>query len=62
MPTLPLELILAGMGCIAGVLADLLGVGGDIIMVPVLFTILGFSRCVAGQYRVDFTRFCARSS
>jgi uncharacterized membrane protein YfcA len=42
MAILPLALILAGTGCIAGVLAGLLGVGGGIIVVPVLFTMLGF--------------------
>ena len=42
MALLPLAAILAGTGCIAGVLAGLLGVGGGIIVVPVLFTMLGF--------------------
>jgi len=42
MAILPLAVILAGTGCIAGVLAGLLGVGGGIIVVPVLFTMLGF--------------------
>ena len=59
---LTLALILAGTGCIAGVLTGPLGVGGGIIMVPVLFMMLGFSRYVAGQYCVDFTRFRVRSS
>lgn len=38
---LPLAIVLIGTGCIAGVLAGLLGVGGGIIVVPVLFTMLG---------------------
>ncbi len=38
---LPLAAVLVGTGCIAGVLAGLLGVGGAIIVVPVLFTMLG---------------------
>jgi uncharacterized protein len=38
----PLVLILVATGCIAGVLAGLLGVGGGIIVVPVLFSMLGF--------------------
>jgi len=40
MAILPLALILAGMGCITGFLAGLLGVGGSVIMVPVLFSVL----------------------
>ena len=39
---LPLVGILVATGCVAGVLAGLLGVGGGIIVVPVLFTMLGF--------------------
>ena len=38
---LPLGGILVLTGCIAGVLAGLLGVGGGIVVVPVLFTLLG---------------------
>jgi uncharacterized membrane protein YfcA len=38
---LPLVGILITTGCIAGVLAGLLGVGGGIIVVPVLYTMLG---------------------
>lgn len=37
----PLVGVLVVTGCIAGVLAGLLGVGGGIIVVPVLFTMLG---------------------
>jgi len=37
----PLAAVLIATGCIAGVLAGLLGVGGGIIVVPVLFTMLG---------------------
>ena len=37
----PLALVLVGTGCLAGVLAGLLGVGGSIIVVPVLFSLLG---------------------
>ena len=37
----PLAGVLVVTGCIAGVLAGLLGVGGGIIVVPVLFTMLG---------------------
>jgi uncharacterized membrane protein YfcA len=37
----PLAGVLIVTGCIAGVLAGLLGVGGGIIVVPVLFTMLG---------------------
>jgi uncharacterized membrane protein YfcA len=37
----PLALVLVGTGCLAGVLAGLLGVGGGIIVVPVLFSLLG---------------------
>ena len=39
---LPLVAVLVATGCVAGVLAGLLGVGGGIIVVPVLFTMLGF--------------------
>lgn len=39
---LPLAAILVATGCVAGVLAGLLGVGGGIIVVPVLFTLFGF--------------------
>jgi len=38
---LPLAGILVVTGCVAGVLAGLLGVGGGIIVVPVLYTLLG---------------------
>lgn len=38
---LPLAAVLAATGGIAGILAGLLGVGGGIIVVPVLFTMLG---------------------
>jgi uncharacterized membrane protein YfcA len=38
---LPLAAILVGTGCVAGVLAGLLGVGGGIVVVPVLYTMLG---------------------
>jgi len=38
---LPLAAVLIATGCVAGVLAGLLGVGGGIIVVPVLFTMLG---------------------
>ena len=38
---LPLAAVLVATGCVAGVLAGLLGVGGGIIVVPVLFTLLG---------------------
>lgn len=38
---LPLVGVLVLTGCIAGVLAGLLGVGGGIVVVPVLFTMLG---------------------
>lgn len=38
---LPLAIVLIATGCIAGVLAGLLGVGGGIVVVPVLFTMLG---------------------
>lgn len=38
---LPLAGILVATGCIAGVLAGLLGVGGGIVVVPVLFSMLG---------------------
>lgn len=38
----PLVAVLIATGCIAGVLAGLLGVGGGIIIVPVLFSMLGF--------------------
>ena len=37
----PLAGVLIITGCIAGILAGLLGVGGGIIVVPVLFTMLG---------------------
>ena len=37
----PLALVLVGTGCVAGVLAGLLGVGGGIIVVPVLYSLLG---------------------
>mgnify|MGYP001337438277 CR=1 FL=1 len=37
----PLAAVLIANGCIAGILAGLLGVGGGIIVVPVLFTMLG---------------------
>ena len=37
---LPLAAVLVVTGCIAGVLAGLLGVGGGIVVVPVLFTML----------------------
>jgi uncharacterized membrane protein YfcA len=37
----PLAGVLIVTGCIAGVLAGMLGVGGGIIVVPVLFTMLG---------------------
>jgi len=37
----PLAGVLIVTGCIAGILAGLLGVGGGIIVVPVLFTMLG---------------------
>lgn len=39
---IPLVLVLVATGCIAGVLAGLLGVGGGIIVVPVLYSMLGF--------------------
>ena len=42
LPLLPLAAVLIGTGAVAGVLAGLLGVGGGIIVVPVLFTMLGF--------------------
>ena len=38
---LPLAGILVATGCIAGVLAGLLGVGGGIVVVPVLYSMLG---------------------
>lgn len=38
----PLAAILVATGCAAGVLAGLLGVGGGIIVVPVLYSLLGF--------------------
>lgn len=38
---LPLASVLVATGCVAGVLAGLLGVGGGIVVVPVLFTMLG---------------------
>ncbi|MBO6784994.1 MAG: sulfite exporter TauE/SafE family protein [Alphaproteobacteria bacterium] len=38
---LPLVAVLVATGCVAGVLAGLLGVGGGIVIVPVLFTMLG---------------------
>lgn len=38
---LPLAGVLAATGCVAGVLAGLLGVGGGIVVVPVLFVMLG---------------------
>ncbi|MDF1731461.1 MAG: sulfite exporter TauE/SafE family protein [Minwuia sp.] len=41
MDLLPLAAILVGTGCVAGVLAGLLGVGGGIVVVPVLYTMLG---------------------
>lgn len=41
LPFLPLAAVLVVTGCVAGVLAGLLGVGGGIIVVPVLFTMLG---------------------
>ena len=37
----PLAAILIATGCVAGVLAGLLGVGGGIVVVPVLYTLLG---------------------
>lgn len=42
MDLLPLFGVLAVTGAIAGVLAGLLGVGGGIIVVPVLYSLLGF--------------------
>lgn len=41
LPLLPLAGVLIATGCVAGILAGLLGVGGGIIVVPVLFTMLG---------------------
>lgn len=41
LPFLPLAGVLVATGCIAGVLAGLLGVGGGIVVVPVFFTLLG---------------------
>ena len=38
---LPLIAVLAGTGVIAGLVAGLLGVGGGIVIVPVLFTLFG---------------------
>lgn len=38
---LPLAAVLVATGCVAGVIAGLLGVGGGIVVVPVLFTMLG---------------------
>lgn len=38
---LPLGVVLVATGCVSGVLAGLLGVGGGIVVVPVLFTLLG---------------------
>lgn len=38
----PLAAVLIATGCVAGVLAGLLGVGGGIIVVPVFYTLLGF--------------------
>lgn len=38
---LPLAGVLVVTGCVAGVLAGMLGVGGGIVVVPVLFTLLG---------------------
>jgi uncharacterized membrane protein YfcA len=38
---IPLVLALLGTGAVAGLLAGLLGVGGGIVIVPVLFTVLG---------------------
>ncbi len=38
----PLALVLVATGCSAGVLAGLLGVGGGIVVVPVLYSLLGF--------------------
>ncbi|MDF1720605.1 MAG: sulfite exporter TauE/SafE family protein [Minwuia sp.] len=38
---LPLAAMLVVTGCVAGVLAGLLGVGGGIVVVPVLYTLLG---------------------
>jgi len=41
LPLLPLAGVLIATGCVAGILAGFLGVGGGIIVVPVLFTMLG---------------------
>jgi len=41
LPLLPLAGVLIATGCVAGILAGLLGVGCGIIVVPVLFTMLG---------------------
>lgn len=41
LPFLPLAAVLVVTGCVAGVLAGLLGVGGGFVVVPVLFTMLG---------------------
>lgn len=38
----PLAVVLVATGCVAGVLAGLLGVGGGIVVVPVLYSLLGF--------------------
>lgn len=43
-----LVVALAGTGAVAGVLAGLLGVGGGIVVVPVLFWVLGFLGLPAG--------------
>jgi len=43
---LPLAGVLVATGCIAGILAGLLGVGGGIVVVPVLFTLLGWSASI----------------
>ena len=50
----PLAGVLIVTGCIAGILAGLLGVGGGIIVVPVLFTMLGL-------IDIDDMRFLGRS-
>ncbi|MCW5574088.1 MAG: sulfite exporter TauE/SafE family protein, partial [Steroidobacteraceae bacterium] len=48
---LPYVLALAGTGLIAGVIAGLLGVGGGIVIVPVLELLLGVAG-VASEWRM----------